>query len=76
MTMEDVSDKGKYGGLSTLQTLYKDLVAYTRCFATFTQGGDLDPNTISYLNTFGCNSMGYSSLDTIRKPTFTLEVHH
>src|SRR3989344_8854449 len=63
MKTEAVSDKGNYSGLSALQTLYKDLVAYTRCFATFTKGGDLDSNTVSYLNTMACNSVGASTLE-------------
>jgi len=66
MTAEAALGKGKSGGVTNLQTLYKDLVAYTRCFVTFTNGGDLDSNTVSYLNTMACNSIGASTLEKVR----------
>lgn len=66
MTAEATLGRGKPGGATNLETLYKDLVAYTRCFVTFTQGGVLDSNTVSYLNTIDCNSIGGSTLGKVR----------
>lgn len=66
MTTEARLGEGKGGGLTNLQVLYKDLIAYTRCFVALIRGEELDSNAVSYLNTFTCNSIGSSTLEQVR----------